>query len=190
MIRRLAFELRYLLGDAPWDTGISPPELLAFLSEHPPARAIDLGCGTGTNAITMARAGWTVLGVDLTLAAIRAARRKAWRAGVVATFLREDVTRLRGVRGPFNLALDIGCFHSLSPTGRAAYAQRVKELLTPGGTLLLYTWIAAEGEVGPGPPSLSTLRSTFEPKLAIEDLAYGEDHHRRSAWVEMRRAAL
>ena len=47
-MRRIFFELRYLLGDVPWDTGVSPPELLDFLDRHPPGRALDLGCGTGT----------------------------------------------------------------------------------------------------------------------------------------------
>ncbi len=60
-----------------WDTGISPPELIAFLESHPASRALDLGCGTGTNAITMAGYGWQVTGVDFVGRAIRAGRRKA-----------------------------------------------------------------------------------------------------------------
>ncbi len=49
--RWLQFNLRYL-GNPPWDTGVSPPELLAIIAEKQPGRALDLGCGTGTNLLT------------------------------------------------------------------------------------------------------------------------------------------
>ena len=67
----------------PWDSGITPPELLEYLESRPAAgRAIDLGCGTGTNVITMARMGWQVTGVDFVPKAIDLAREKARKAGL------------------------------------------------------------------------------------------------------------
>ncbi len=59
MFRRLAFNFWYF-RKPPWDSGISPPELLEFIRTHPAGKAIDLGCGTGTNVITLAKAGWQV----------------------------------------------------------------------------------------------------------------------------------
>src|SRR5881296_1344749 len=47
----------------PWDTGITPPEVERFVASHAPGRAIDLGCGTGTNAVYLARHGWSAVGV-------------------------------------------------------------------------------------------------------------------------------
>ena len=106
MIRRLLFELRYLREKTPWDTGISPPELLKYLAESSPGYALDLGCGTGTNAITMTQRGWQVVGVDLSALAIRTARRNAHQAGFEIDFRQEDVTRLASIKGPFDFALD------------------------------------------------------------------------------------
>ena len=54
MLRRLNFTFWYYFHP-PWDSGISPPELLEFIEQHPAGRAIDLGCGTGTNVVTLAQ---------------------------------------------------------------------------------------------------------------------------------------
>ncbi len=62
MIERLGFEISYLFKNTRWDTGISPGELANFLDTHPPGRALDLGCGTGTNAIAIANHGWEMVG--------------------------------------------------------------------------------------------------------------------------------
>jgi hypothetical protein len=53
--RRLFFTFAYLFGVKPWDSGISPPELVKVVEGGDalrPGRAIDLGCGTGTNCST------------------------------------------------------------------------------------------------------------------------------------------
>jgi len=61
--RRIFFNLWYY-RDHPWDTGISPPELMDFNQTYPPGRALELGCGTGINVITFVRREWQVAGLD------------------------------------------------------------------------------------------------------------------------------
>jgi cyclopropane fatty-acyl-phospholipid synthase-like methyltransferase len=179
--RRLFFNLFYFRRP-PWDTGISPPELLAFISTHPPGRALDLGCGTGTNAITLAQHGWQVIGVDFVGRAIRAARRKAKQAGMQVEFRVDDVSRLRGVSGPFDLVLDIGCLHSLTPQQKAAYIDNLPRLLAPQGTFLLYAFVAqSEDSQGSGltPNDLRLLAS----RLRLAQRVDGADRGGRpSAW--------
>ena len=137
-LRRWVLFNVWYLGRPPWDTGISPPELLSFLQSHPPGRALDLGCGTGTNLLTLAQAGWQVTGVDFALQAVSRARRKLRLAGFAAEVLNSDVTDLPMLQVPFDLILDMGCYHGLPPGGRAAYRHQLHRLLRAGGTFLLY----------------------------------------------------
>ncbi len=51
--RRALYEWMYWRGKPRWDTGITPPEVVQLVeAEHfPPGRALDIGCGTGTNVV-------------------------------------------------------------------------------------------------------------------------------------------
>lgn len=181
-VRRLWFSIWYLFRP-PWDTGVSPPELLEFIRQHPPGRALDLGCGTGTNAITLARHGWEVIGIDFAHLAIREARAKARQAGVKAKFLVGDVTRLEGIEGPCDLILDIGCFHSLSAEGRERYAREIGRLLAPGGTYLMYCMLKPDRASG-GPGLVEEDLHLFEPQLQMVHRQNGINRRTRpSAWV-------
>ena len=141
-LHRLTFSLWYLF-DPPWDSGISPPELIDFIEKYPPGNAIDIGCGTGTNVITLAQAGWQVTGVDFVPRAIKTARRKVKKAGIRAELYIRDVTDLKGISGPFDLALDIGCFHSIGES-KADYLAELDRVLAPGGYWLMYGFFSSD----------------------------------------------
>jgi 2-polyprenyl-3-methyl-5-hydroxy-6-metoxy-1,4-benzoquinol methylase len=148
---RIKYTLMYLLpGQLPWDTGISPPELMTFIGNNPPGKALDLGCGTGTNAITLAQHGWQVTGIDFARQAIHSARRKARKAGLQIDFRVADVSQLQNLPSPFDLILDIGCFHSLSAEERTEYTTKLEHHLAPAGTYMAYVFFRNPGEVGPG----------------------------------------
>lgn len=178
MRRRLRFEFRYWFGRPPWDTGVTPPEVLDFLARSPPGRAIDFGCGTGTNAISIAARGWDVTGVDFSWRAIFSARRKARRAGVRVRFLRRSVTELDDLAGPFDFGLDLGCFHSLEPDDRPRHAAGVARLLRRGATFLLYSFLDPDE----GWPAEDEVRRSFEGPLHLDRLERGEFNGRPSGW--------
>lgn len=136
LLHRYKFELAYLLGNAPWDSGISPPELYDFIAAHPAGRALDIGCGTGTNLVTLANAGWQVTGFDFSPGAIRSAKRKARAAKITADIFTDDATRMKRVSPPYDLALDLGCFHGVEK--KADYLTHLTRVLAPGGFWLLY----------------------------------------------------
>ena len=130
----------WLPGRRRWDPGITPPELARLVASRPPGNALDLGCGTGTNVVYLVEHGWDAVGVDFAPRAIAKARQRARVAGVAARFLVGDVTRLGFLSGPLDLALDIGCLHSLAPRDRPRYAAELARLVRSGGTYLLYAF--------------------------------------------------
>lgn len=158
---REMFNERYRQGETPWDTGISPPELLEAIKNPTvglPRRMLDIGCGTGTNCLTLARQGWQTAGVDFSRIAIDTATQKAQaiaddiaRAGSSTRFLVADVTRLAPPAPDerFSLLLDLGCLNGISVELRAAYARMVAEQAMPGALFLLYAHLPMEGRERP-----------------------------------------
>jgi len=133
------------VGRPPWDTGVSPPELHHFLQSTPAGRALDVGCGTGTNLLTMAEQGWDVVGVDFASLSVLKSRKKLRDAGYRGRVIHGDVTGDLGLEKPFDLVLDIGCYHSLSSSGRKNYRENLKAWLGSEGTLLMYAhWRVSE----------------------------------------------
>jgi SAM-dependent methyltransferase len=194
MSRRLYFWYRYMLGKAPWDTGVTPPEIVALVEEErlTPGRAIDLGCGTGTNAVYLALHGWEVVGIDYVPRPIRAAERKAARAGVAARtrFLVGDAARLPMMElgGRFDLAVDIGCGHSIPPEARSAYADGLAQVMKPGGVFMLYMFRPTpDRPTGLEPEAVADL---FAPAFRLAWADMGEDRSARSAsaWYRFERS--
>ena len=157
LFRRILFQYWYF-RKPPWDTGISPPELLEFIQTHRPGRAIDIGCGTGTNVITLVRAGWDVTGVDFAPRAIKFARQKLKRTGVQGNLLIRDATILQGITGPFDFAFDLGCFHGILQAGKPKYLDQLNRILAPNGFWLMYGFLKSD----PYQPGAGLLQSDLD----------------------------
>jgi 2-polyprenyl-3-methyl-5-hydroxy-6-metoxy-1,4-benzoquinol methylase len=186
--RRLSFNLWYF-RQPPWDTSISPPELLDHIQNRPPGRALDLGCGSGTNAITLAQHSWQVTGVDFAPRAIKLAKQKAKRFAVQVDFQVDEVTSLRHIKGPFDLILDIGCYHSLPENRRSDYLRQVVQMLAKDGTYLLYVFVKKDPATG-GPGITDEELKAFERALVLEKRVDGTERGRRpSAWLWFRAAS-
>jgi 2-polyprenyl-3-methyl-5-hydroxy-6-metoxy-1,4-benzoquinol methylase len=181
ILRQLHFSLAYL-SNPRWETGISPPELLDFIRSHSPGRALDLGCGTGTNSIKLAKHGWQVIGVDFVGRAIRKARWKARQASVQVDFQQDDVTSLSKVRGAFDLVLDIGCFHSLPDKQKMTYSANLTRILTPGGTFMIYAILREPGTPLPGCTQADFVLLSQQLKLVLRNNGT-ERGKRPSAWL-------
>ena len=171
------FDLMYT-GTPPWDSGITPPELFDFIDQHPAGRAIDLGCGTGTNVITLAKYGWDVIGVDFSHLAIQKARKKAKTENVKVALKKRDVSKLQGITGPFDFALDMGCFHNLNEK-QLDYLARLDELLAPSGYWLLYAHLQpADGTAS----AHGLLPSDLERAQSKFNLIWRKNSHDKIGW--------
>lgn len=165
----VGYRVMYAVGMTPWDQDQTPQELVELVEgEHalPPGRALDLGCGTGADAVYFAEHGWTVTGVDIVPRALRSARQRAHAAGVDVTWVHGDVAALHtlDLAGPFDLICDLGCFHGLRDTDRARYADGVTRVSARGATLLLFVF--TPGRRGPAPRGID--RAELDARFASD----------------------
>jgi SAM-dependent methyltransferase len=138
----LVYRVMYRIGFTPWDTGEVPRELSALVEgvdALPAGRALDIGCGTGTQAVYLARLGWRVTAIDALDRPLARARARSDAAGVRVDWLKADVAGLGalGLEAGLTLAFDRGCFHGLGDDQRAGYAAGLTALAAPGATLLM-----------------------------------------------------
>jgi len=164
--RRLLFRWLYRTGRTPWDTNVTPPEVVDLIEGREAlvvGRALDLGCGTGTNVRYLAEHGWDATGVDAEPLAVERAEEKIHDTANARVLL-GDVTRLSSldVPGPFDLVLDIGCFHGIEPSRRDAYASGVADRTRPGAALFVFAFGAGTGFLSVG-ISGSEIAHRFEP---------------------------
>src|SRR6266702_1263612 len=142
-ISNLMFRAMYRFGFKPWDSGFSPPELKELIEgpqARTPGKALDLGCGTGTNAIYMTQHGWDVTGIDFVPRAIEAAQAKAQAAKVSPRLMVRAATKLDqlNVGEGYSLLFDLGCFHAIPQDRRDAYVAGATRAATPGADFLLW----------------------------------------------------
>jgi SAM-dependent methyltransferase len=192
MMNQLIYRLTYWLRMANWDSDETPQEVQeAFRAGNiPPGAALDLGCGTGTNTIFMAKQGRRALGLDFVPGAIKKARSKARQAGVDGRvqFRVADVTRLNEMNLPLSgFALDMGCFHGLSLDGQRRYVEGLAKAMVPGGRYMLYTLDPrreAGFSFGMEPEAVEAI---FAPWFGIVREERGSFWARQSTWFWMER---
>jgi SAM-dependent methyltransferase len=160
----------------PWDTGAPDPMLIATIESHAiaPGRALEVGCGTGTNAIYLAEHGFDVVGVDVAPAAIENARAKGHGR---CRFEIVDFLNEAPPGGPFQFVFDRGCFHTFDEDQeRARFAQNVAGVLVIGGLWLslIGSTEGAPRAVGPPRRSAREVMNAIEPALEIVEFRAGE----------------
>jgi SAM-dependent methyltransferase len=133
------FNLYYLFKPR-WDTGIPAPEIVRFINGKEPGNAIDIGCGTGTNLLYLAQHKWTITGIDFAPLAIQKAKKKLHEYS--SSLFVADATKLIDLNlpGPYNLAIDMGCFHSISIKSRKEYVKGLEKWLLRSGVYMVYSF--------------------------------------------------
>ena len=173
-----SFKERYQAGDTPWDIGKPDSNLIRTVTTTPikPCKALEIGCGTGDNAVWLSQQDFQVLGIDTSEIAIAKAEEKASKANAKCAFLVSDIPTSRVEGGPFGFAFDRGCFHTLGSDGeRIRFAENVDGHLEKDGLWLSLLGNADEQRDGPGPPQRSArdIVNAVEPYFEILSLVTG-----------------
>jgi len=148
---------RYQTKNTPWDSGEVSVELRRVVGEgwFKPSRMLEIGCGTGTNAVWLAQQGFTVTAFDLSPLAIEQARARADKARVDVRFFVGNALELPDLGEPFPFVFDRGVYHHLRSVDLAGFRKTLERMTTPGS---YYLTLAGNGnEQGPpenGPPTV------------------------------------
>ena len=190
---KLLYSLSFLLGMDNWKIDPTPNELTESLADLSKDKStlLDLGCGDGRDCLTLARAGWQVLGVDFIPLAIRKARQAAAREGLSgkAGFLVGDVTRLKELDLPaVDFAYDIGCFHLLDAEQAKATVAGLAAVVKPGGAFLLKAFTPRQQGKRTVGYEQAEIEALFSPHFTVERTSDHSYWRFPARWYWMRKA--
>ena len=132
-----------------------------------PGRALEIGCGTGGNAIWLAEQGWTVTGVDYSDVAIGRAKRRADERGVSVDFVVGDASTYQP-DGQYDLVTSF--YIQLPSELRKNMLAVASNALVPGGTLLFVSHDKTSPPSGWSDGDLQTLTTTEQVVAEIPGL--------------------
>lgn len=157
-------------GTPPWDIGRPQQPFVALADDgHLTGTVLDLGCGTGEQALLAAERGARVTGVDLSPTAIARARAKADERNLEADFFVHDALEVDTLGRTFDVVLDMGFFHVLSDADRSRLADVLRRVMAPGGVYFLLCFSdKVPGDAGPRRIRQDEIRATFADGFDVE----------------------
>jgi cyclopropane fatty-acyl-phospholipid synthase-like methyltransferase len=157
-------------GTPPWDIG-RPQKEFTELVRHGEitGSVLDIGCGSGDNALFFAQEGFEVWGIDSSPLAIRKAEEKGAQRGLTVHFLVLNALELTRLNRTFDTASDSGLFHTLSDEDRPLFAKSLAAVLSPKGTYFMLCFSDREpGGYGPRRITEREIRETFSDGWLIK----------------------
>ena len=167
------FAEMYAEGIPPWQIDRPQPEVIRLIEQGKfESPVLDLGCGTGDNAIELARHGLVVKGLDAVPEALERARKKIEKVGLKQSpeFVLGDALRLAKSRLKGRTVLDCALFHTFSDEERGEYIRGLEAVLSYGGRLHILSFSELETrQPGPRRLSLSEITGSFGSGWRVED---------------------
>ena len=151
-------------GTPPWDIGRPQAEFVRIaLRGEIFGRVLDIGCGTGENAIYFAGLGLDARGLDSAHLAIQKARKKALERGVRVEFDVGDALHLEKLKSKFDTITDCGLFHTFSDDDRRLFTKSLRAALEQSGTYFMLCFSDKEPSNWGGPRRVTRdeIRETF-----------------------------
>lgn len=196
---RTRWENHYDSGHTPWDTQITPPEVVAFWASGrlpPLGLALDVGCGPGTNVRYLAGLGLLAVGFDIAHQAVASGRSRiltrAPHLAARAFLVQADVILLPLAGCGASYILDLGCSHGLPPDLRAHFAQAVIANLRSGGYYHLYAFDHVprppeEAEASPMGMGENEVAERFAPHLEVVEITRARPDRYPCRWYLLRK---
>lgn len=155
----------------PWDIDGPQPAFARLLRAgliH--GRVLDIGCGTGENALHFASGGLDVTGLDASAVAIGQAQAKARQRRLPARFVHGDALQLAALGETFDTVTDSGLLHVLSDHDMQQVIRGLHAVLRPSGHYWLLCF--SEHATGPGPRRLTKqhISTLFSGGWEIKDI--------------------
>jgi SAM-dependent methyltransferase len=178
----IPYWLMYRLGFTPWERRPIPEYFQRFIEgpdRLPPGRALDIGCGTGADAVYLAKHGWRVTAVDLVGRALERAKARAARERVDVQWVAGDVGTLGdlGLEPGYTLLYDFGCMQGLPDAARAGAAAGVTKLAALHASLLIVAFSRSQRFVLPRGMDKSDIEGLFGRDwqfARVESLIYAD----------------
>jgi len=161
-----------------WDAVVPPAAtdaeiafILRHLPLHPPARILDVPCGSGRHALALARKGFTVTGVDLAEAALSRARRSAETTGLAVRFVHSNMLEFEASEPSDALICMGNSIGYCEPALTCRLLRRFATALRRGGRLILDTSVCAESLLPIEPnDSFAFPGGSYERQLAYDPM--------------------
>ncbi len=163
-------------GIPPWDIGRPQKEFIRLAEDGEiNGRVLDVGCGTGENALYLAHLGFEVWGIDAAPSAIKKAREKAKECGITVNFLVSDALKLQLLQNKFDTIIDCGLFHVFSDEERPIFAAGLSSALCHGGKYLMLCFSEHEpGSYGPRRVTQAEIQAAFSKGWKINYIREAE----------------
>lgn len=178
MSRKKIFEERYRNGETPWELSRPDKNLVVFVEKYlkPPAKVMDIGCGTGACVRWLAQIGFDATGVDFSPKAIEMAKEKAEAENLKARFVVKDFLSEQIIAPDFDFIFDRGCFHSFDEADdRAQFACNVSRHLKKEGLWFSILGNSDDEPRDTGPPmrTATQIVQAVEPYFEIQSIIAG-----------------
>jgi SAM-dependent methyltransferase len=155
--------------DLPWSHAEPTMFLAEICRRRKPGKALDIGCGSGTDSVFLASQGWDVTSLDFVPKALELTQQRAALQGLSITPVVADITTWEPPQ-QYDLVLDHGLLHNMDPVRYDAYRDCVLSALAPAGEFVLLHWQPRyegqpNGKLGPTRVCREDIKAFFAPEL-------------------------
>jgi len=171
--RRDNWEECYQNNHMPWDTGHNVTVLQTLTQQYltPGLKLLEIGCGSGTEAINFAKLGFNVTAIDISQSAIELAKKKADQENVNIDFQTVDLTQGLAQFEKFDVIFDRACFHTYTDNhSREKFAGIISEILKTSGY-----WFDISGN-SDHRDDAGEINASY-PKLRLQDIAQATEKY-------------